>query len=650
MTEQPAKTKVAILGGGPGGMAAAFWLTATPELRNQFDVTVHTLGWRLGGKCASGRNQDLGSRIEEHGLHVLMGCYRDAFTLIRACYAEWQPAAGSPITEWTQAFTPEWSAAAQEYDSTTNSWSPWTFPFPQLPGWPGDDGASEDELVAAVCTALLGMLDRTPGLGPVGAVFHELLEQLRAVARHLVGSTPADRDELADKLFEAAQRADDRLGSPAQDVSDDLRRLCIALGLGFSAGRGWLVDLMCQGEAGIDAINVLDFRAWLRKHGAPELALNSAPIKALYDLTFAYRHGDARSLDNGSIAAGVTWRFVLDLLVGYGHAPFWKMNAGTGDVIFTPLYQVLTARGVAIDFFHRVTSLALAPDGSQLTAIGISEQAKTAAGSYQPFIEVVGLDCWPDQPLWDQLIDGAALRAAGTDFEHGKDPASATEIELLLGVHFDVAVLAIPPAEITRIWPTQGQDDSWQSMLDHSHSVATEAFQRWLAAPSDRLGWSAQSDATIVSAYVERFDSWSDMSQQLLLENWPKPGPQSHRPQSVAYFCGCLPDRTIPHPAKDAEEWLNRAIAPLWPDVVDANGELRSGIVTSCYDRANTAGYERYVQTPAGSVKYRLSPDTAYSGNIYVAGDWTLTRYSGGCFESAIESGRRAAAAIAAGC
>jgi glycine/D-amino acid oxidase-like deaminating enzyme len=45
-------TRVAILGGGAGGLAAAFELTATPALREQYEVTVYTQGWRLGGKGA----------------------------------------------------------------------------------------------------------------------------------------------------------------------------------------------------------------------------------------------------------------------------------------------------------------------------------------------------------------------------------------------------------------------------------------------------------------------------------------------------------------------------------------------------------------------------------------------------------------------
>ena len=48
-------------------------------------------------------------------------------------------------------------------------------------------------------------------------------------------------------------------------------------------------------------------------------------------------------------------------------------------------------------------------------------------------------------------------------------------------------------------------------------------------------------------------------------------------------------------------------------------------------------------------MSYRLPPGPAQFGNLYLAGDWTLTRFSGGCFESAIESGMLAAAAISGG-
>ena len=37
------------------------------------------------------------------------------------------------------------------------------------------------------------------------------------------------------------------------------------------------------------------------------------------------------------------------------------MNAGMGDTIFAPIYEVLKRRGVTFNFFHRVTSLNQAP-------------------------------------------------------------------------------------------------------------------------------------------------------------------------------------------------------------------------------------------------------------------------------------------------
>ena len=49
-------------------------------------ATVAQVGWRLGGKGASGRNPDRGQRIEEHGLHIWLGFYANAFRLLRACY------------------------------------------------------------------------------------------------------------------------------------------------------------------------------------------------------------------------------------------------------------------------------------------------------------------------------------------------------------------------------------------------------------------------------------------------------------------------------------------------------------------------------------------------------------------------------------
>src|SRR6476646_2156904 len=97
--------RVVILGGGMAGLTAA-WRLSSPGWRDDLaSITVYQRGGRLGGKGASGRG--VHDRIEEHGLHVWMGYYENAFRLIRECYAELDRARTdphAPIREWTDGF------------------------------------------------------------------------------------------------------------------------------------------------------------------------------------------------------------------------------------------------------------------------------------------------------------------------------------------------------------------------------------------------------------------------------------------------------------------------------------------------------------------------------------------------------------------
>ena len=68
------------------GLAAA-WRLSEPGWRDELEsITVYQRGWRLGGKGASSRGPN--GRIEEHGLHLWLGYYENAFRLLRECYAE----------------------------------------------------------------------------------------------------------------------------------------------------------------------------------------------------------------------------------------------------------------------------------------------------------------------------------------------------------------------------------------------------------------------------------------------------------------------------------------------------------------------------------------------------------------------------------
>ncbi len=57
MATQP--QRIAILGGGVGAMTAAFWLSSGDNWQDRYQIDVYQMGWRLGGKGASGRNPDI---------------------------------------------------------------------------------------------------------------------------------------------------------------------------------------------------------------------------------------------------------------------------------------------------------------------------------------------------------------------------------------------------------------------------------------------------------------------------------------------------------------------------------------------------------------------------------------------------------------
>ena len=89
--------RVAVIGSGCASVAAAFELTR-PEHGGRYQVTIYQTGWRMGGKGASGRGP--AGRIEEHGLHVWLGFYENAFAMIKRAYADLDRPAGAPLRTW----------------------------------------------------------------------------------------------------------------------------------------------------------------------------------------------------------------------------------------------------------------------------------------------------------------------------------------------------------------------------------------------------------------------------------------------------------------------------------------------------------------------------------------------------------------------
>jgi uncharacterized protein with NAD-binding domain and iron-sulfur cluster len=633
MTNGP-PIRVVIVGGGPAGVAAAFWLTA-PEQKNRYQVTLYTQGWRLGGKCASGRNHSEDDRIEEHGLHMLMGCYQNAFATLRACYDAWMPPPGSPISTWTQAFLPQRQVTLMEQDGPGVSWAPWDFAnLPQMPGEPGDGygaGPIDAAAAAAPMHALVlkmadwleqsvgaqklieGGADAIEALRAVGAQKlieggADAIEALRAplvnpddeVTKHKIKVLETANEQLRVAIQGKTKRWEERRGAvPLAFPDSSVSRPVILANLGFAMGLGYLRDIALQGEGAYDKLNALDFRAWLKTCLAFSETLAAAPIRAIYDLAFAYPGGNAGDINAGSIAAGVTFRFVMEIAFGYRNAPLWKMAAGTGDTVFTPFYQVLEARQPGcVKFFSRLADMSVGADG-RIQSIDISIQAVTNGAPYKPLVPVKNFPCWPNQPDWRQLQNGSVLQGANVDFESSFCTVSVGPPQTLrVDQDFDLVVLAIPPAAILKTPAsfTQGSA-AWKTALQGSSSVATQSLQLWMSATVWELGWTLGT--TVLTAFAEDYDSWGDMSHLLAMERWSGP----NAPQAVGYFVGCLPVPQQPPPTpcsmlqaatQLADQWMAQSLPTLWPNYAPNQ-------VVGRYDVANFDGSDLYVLTPGGT-------------------------------------------------
>ena len=189
---------------------------------------------------------------------------------------------------------------------------------------------------------------------------------------------------------------------------DDLRFFFTMFDAGTTILQGILEDDLI--ERGFDVVNDEDLRHWLHRHGAQPLTVDQSPfVRSLYDMAFAYKNGDIRTPD---MAAGTAVHDMLRLFFTYRGAFSWKMQAGMGDTVFTPFYEVLKRRGVHFEFFHWVDKLGLSADRRNVETIDVIPQVhlKDKHREYEPLVDVKGLPCWPSEPHWEQLEKGEELR------------------------------------------------------------------------------------------------------------------------------------------------------------------------------------------------------------------------------------------------
>ena len=691
------KVKVAVIGGGCASMAAV-WELSRREHRGRYQVTVFQEGWRLGGKGASGRGAN--GRIEEHGLHVWLGFYDNAFRMMRECYDELAKDGDARFGDWRDAWIPEddvtlYSAAEH------GGFERWDAHMPPRRGMPGDPlppgevfsltyyMARSFELFRAL---VLDTRVDDKGLIPVPTAgetgnFASQIAYVGRLAAFMTAATMAEAlGVLATLLRTVADASLGRQMLPAAEAvcrglrqwledgwlaNDKRRYLWEVADLALATIVGLIRSGVMFDARGLDAIEDKGCREWLAENGASDRALQSPFLRGLFDLSMGYLAGDP---EQPCLSAGQGLRGTLRTFFGYRGAFMWRMRAGMGDVVFAPLYTALKRRGVRFEFFHRLTNVELAgePDAEgrdYVRRLTFDVQARMRGRSpYRPLQTVKERPCWPAKPLFQQLADGQRLEGEGRDFESHWNPPTGDEKTLEVARDFDLVVLGVGLGAVPYVCREIVQRDArWLRMTQEVKTVASQAFQLWLTEDLESLGW--KGPGYITGAFAKPFDTWCDMSHVVPEEGWDK----TFRPKTSVYFCAVLPDldpasqddpgypgRRAREVRKAAESFLQGPMKHAWPKAYDENHEFRWELLAvgedsdetgparldTQYCRANVNPTDRYVIHTPGSFRYRISPlDMSYD-NLTVAGDWTDSGFHSGCVEGAVMSGLLAAHAL----
>ena len=541
------KPRIAILGGGPAGLSAAFHLLADGQ--DRYDVTIYQLGWRLGGKGSTGRNRKLGWRIEEHGIHGFARFYDNTWQMLKQVYANLHksdrlrmPVLGDPkkpdadadmranfrgnsLSYLVDHFEGRWFAAKSYRDH-----------YDGYPWDPYDTQAADDEdddeksltrkrlrtlldLLDEVVRVVRSRLDRDDpgwfGLLPdlelgresrfadAAEDIWDRVDEVRGIVDRAIeaGSfARASQEDARQRLRQVQARVEEDL---IPEAIAQLRRcegtypaklvkanFFVVLALGFLGEGLWIPG------KDLDDLDGYDFDAWLKKWKAGDLTRAFPISEALPNILFSRPSGDPALSPKLSTACWLTWFFrtVKRSPGDFGYFFF----AGTGESVVLPLYFHLSRLGVRFEFFHKLQKVESKSDadGWWVEKLQFEQQAKLKSPPYDPLdeMEKEGEDrkwaVWPNQPLWDQLANGSQNEGK-IDYEAWKGTSgSDATTRVLERSHgdFDYVVFALPGAMVEQIeWSDGEPAKTWTARA--LPFTATQSAQLWLEDDTADLGW-----------------------------------------------------------------------------------------------------------------------------------------------------------------
>jgi uncharacterized protein with NAD-binding domain and iron-sulfur cluster len=683
------KKRILVLGGGPSALACLYKLTSEPDWKERYEFTVLQQGWRAGGKGASGRNATEHQRIQEHGLHIMFGFYDNFFDMIEKVYGELKRPPGSALATWREAFHPE-DLGVLEWEQG-GRWIPIELTLPRNNAVPGQGGVMNssrtwlEELVVGVFEIMFGPraanelehvmfpFDRDwekstgkPSEGTPDLITKAVITALPAIFE-LIRDVGIALEKLMPRviaLVEDLLRGIDALASVLVEGHPKLKLALETLEVLLALLRGTAADEVLS-PGGLVKIDQMDFADWLVAHGLREEHRDCPFVQFIYFAAFSYVDGRAKRKRMG---AGTAYMCILRIASGPKGATYFRMQAGMGDVIIAPIYQVLLARGVEFRFFHQVSHVAAEND--RITRVRAWQQCavKGGVGAYLPLVDVKGLPCWPDRPDGDQLVGGTPSNFEDLETyyaSHGGQPT----VDFEVGKDFDHVLLATPVGCLPFIAPELCARPRWKQMTDNVATVQTVAMQIWFDCDQAALGWPGPKP--LLSDGPELYDTWSDMSQTMRFEDWPAGNP----PKDASYFCGSQPGPYFCPPVDQdpdfvkrhtelarvaALEWIEEDMIkilpgiedpkhpgkPDWSRFHDPKNRVGPARLEAQYIRSNADPSERCTLSLPGTNKHRMAADATGIENLTITGDWIDNGFYAACLEGAVMGGLLAARAI----
>jgi len=673
------RERVAIIGGGMGGLSAAYALSK-PEIADKYDITVFQMGWRLGGKCATGRGPF--GRIEEHGIHGFLGAYYNTLEMMYDVYEKWTPNANCPIPDFNSAFVKintglQW----ERHAGHIKRWYRWTPPSPLKIS----DIRKQSNLLVlwlvVYSTVIRRKIDSMPLGKSAGHQFGNILQLLEAFENQGLelaqndGFVPLSLKKTppANPIWQSMNDVIDFDLTRTTSSRDDTRRNILEIEMFQVILRGIRdEEIFTNGFLSIDDVN---FSQWLKRNRASSALLESPLVSYIVNLTFQFPNGDITKEPNMSAASYIQWALRS---ATYIDRSLYLFAAGTGETIITPLYRLLKERGVTFKFFHELIDIDTNKSGTSVSSIIFQKQANLKGPDYDPTVEIKNLLCWPDRPKYNLLENHPGIQ--DVDFEKPKSASFGKTLKIKIGsdadAKFEKVILAIPPEAIKSSANSLLQKNAiWNAKLNNMPTTSTQAMQIWLNHSVEDLAEMPKSFYYGSANFMGEMHGELDFTKYIQFENWGnKP------PKGLLYGCGVMVDPPALEGVPDKKVAKIRAFettrtmlttvgADLLPlsrqqlpittnphsmdfddlyvhdsdPISSKSGQPR---LRAQYFRGNIFPSERYTQSPIKTRENRINPLKPGLDNMTGAGDWVDTVLNVGSVECSVMGGFFAAAYI----